>query len=384
MSDLQLEMHDAIGKPLQTHIGAISTSAGSRPRNSRRTDVQRASSPREEIISLLRGQLACPVISCLEELGWLEHMLEAPFDHTTFPGAPDEAAFHSVMRYLTALQLLEFGQGLYRVTALGTTVFRRSGAFCILHSYEAYTRQLRTLLLPDGTRRPEVSRRRNVLGSGVMHGRKFFKPALELLGNEQVDVIADVGCGDGEFLARCATSFPGAHLVGIDLSEVAVNVTRTRFQKAGQDTRFSGLIANGADIHAWVGPALALAKHGRLLISMWFLLHEFSENRVHVVATFLRRLQHACPNAIVIIGEVVKHSAETLRLNRGSSVLPELTLVHELSGQGLLTWDQWQEVVARVPYQIERQLLFDELVPSDGGELMPSNFIWKLVPRQSS
>src|SRR5688572_19722769 len=31
--------------------------------------------PREEIVSLLRGQVACPVISCLGQLGWIDRML---------------------------------------------------------------------------------------------------------------------------------------------------------------------------------------------------------------------------------------------------------------------------------------------------------------------
>src|SRR5207302_2085002 len=60
---------------------------------------------RSEIIGLLRGQVACPVLANLAELGWLDQMLEASFNCASFPEA-EPAATKSVFKYLAALGLI--------------------------------------------------------------------------------------------------------------------------------------------------------------------------------------------------------------------------------------------------------------------------------------
>ena len=41
--------------------------------------------------------------------------------------------------------------------------------------------------------------------------------------------IADIGCGSGEFTARLAALFPGAHIVGIDILEGSIAYARKRY-----------------------------------------------------------------------------------------------------------------------------------------------------------
>src|SRR5690606_1289260 len=99
--------------------------------------------PRQQIIALLRGQVACPVLSTLGQLGWLERMGAEPFRREDFSPPPDTAAFKSVMSYLGALGLIEppTGAPTFVATELGRKVFARYGAFCILNSYESYMRK---------------------------------------------------------------------------------------------------------------------------------------------------------------------------------------------------------------------------------------------------
>jgi SAM-dependent methyltransferase len=382
MSNIQLEIEHP-QEPAMDVIAAWNTAPISAvsPSHSAQSQTVRPMNPREEIIMLLRGQLACPVISCLGELGWLDRMADGPFDHTSFPESLNPAAFRSVMQYLATLQLIDLEPDRYRTTSLGARVFRRAGAFCILNSYESYMRQLRSLLLPDDTPSPEVCRKRNVIGSGAMHGRKFFVPALAMLEDQRYDVIADVGCGDGQFLSQCSEHFPEAQLLGIDLSPIAVEETLARLQHTRNPKSLRGITANGADIDDWSEHVLNACPHGLPLISMWFLLHEISQGRTDVVVEFFTKLHARCPRATLLIGEVVKHSVATLARYRSTSVLPELTLLHELSGQGLLSWDEWQEVARRVPYRISGQQVFDAFL-LESGEIIPSNFIWKLTPHQ--
>jgi hypothetical protein len=115
---------------------------------------------------------------------------------------------------------------------------------------------------------------------------------------------------------------------------------------------------------------------------MWFLLHEISRGQTDVIVNFLTTLHARCPQATLLVGEVMRHSVATLARHRSISVLPELSLLHELSGQGLLSWAQWLGVAERIPYIIDGQLLFDAIA-LESGEVTPSNFIWKLIPRRN-
>lgn len=340
--------------------------------------------PREEIVALLRGQVACPLISRLGEIGWLDRMVAAPFDHDSFNEPAEPAAFRAVMAYLVALELLEEhgSDSGFRATPLGSRVFKRYGTFCILNSYEAYMRSISSLLVPDGSARPQVDRARNVIGSGAIHSRKFFADALDMLRKDDYQMIVDVGCGDGKFLSGCMRTWPAAKLVGVDISPTAVDQTLRRIHHEEAQRHIEGVVADGADLSAWTSFVQQGSEQAgaRVLISCWFLIHEISRGQVKIVVDYFAELRKQCPHARVLVGEVVRLTRKTLAINRSSSVLPELTLLHDLSRQGLLSWDQWQRVVAEIPYRLRAERLFD-VVRSENGTSIPSSFIWYLEPR---
>jgi hypothetical protein len=208
----------------------------------------------------------------------------------------DPAAFRSVMNYLMSLQLVRTEGERFSVTSLGQQIFRRYGAFCIINSYEGYMRELQALLVPDGRVRPTVNRRRNVIGSGALHEKKFFAPALALMGEERPEVAADIGCGDGQFLSSCARRWPGAPLLGVDLSPVAVEESRRRLSLEAPDSSFTGVVANAVDVDTWATlvPEDVLRER-RILLSCWFVIHEISERKVSVIVDFFRRVHARCP-----------------------------------------------------------------------------------------
>lgn len=336
--------------------------------------------PREEIIALLRGQVACPLISCIGELGWLERMAEGPFDHESFADAVDSTAFAAVMAYLIALELVEPGaNGGFAVTRLGAVVFRRYGTFCILNSYERYMQSLRSILIPDGAPRPQVDRIRNVIGSGAMHERKFFGPALELLSDTEFQCIADIGCGDGKFLLNCVRRFPRAGLLAVDSSAVAVDATLKRLHVACPDVKVSGTLADGADVASWSKHLACGGDSSAVLVSLWFLVHEISRNDPESVIRFFELLQQHCPGATILMGEVVRMPPALLAKNRSTSILPELLLLHDLSRQGVLGWEEWQYIAEQIPYVRVAERSFD-LVRGPGATSQPSSFVWCLAP----
>jgi SAM-dependent methyltransferase len=338
--------------------------------------------PREEIVALLRGQVACPVISCLGQLGWIDRMLEGPFDVRDFGPSVDPRVFRSIMTYLRSMGLLQrtIDQRL-TTTVVGQQVLRRYGAFCIINSYESYMQRVRSLLVPNGERKPQVDRLRNVIGSGALHTRKFFVPALDLLAAQPFTRVVDVGCGDGRFLLTCLERFPDASLLAVDLSPVAVEETSRRLRMLPSKPEVHGVVADGADVACWSQHLQRLAtSRGSTLISLWFLVHEISHGEVQVVVDFFRRLHSLCPGATVLMGEVVRIHEDWLAFGKSESVLPELTLLHELSGQGLLSWAEWQQIADEIPYIIVNKRLFDHFRGPDD-TTQPSSFVWCLDPR---
>jgi SAM-dependent methyltransferase len=335
--------------------------------------------PRQELIGLLRGQVACPLLSCLGELGWLDRMSAGRFARPDFPGGVDEAAFSAIIGYLTSLGLIApaAGPGSYAATALGLTVFARYGAFCLLHSYEDYFRSFRALLLPNGAPRPAVDRLRNVLGSGQLHARKFFPAALALTETRVFATVADIGCGDGTFLELLLRQQHRARAIAVDISATAVESANRRLTTALPARNVSTLVADGRDVASWA-TGLAVADEPQL-VSMWFLVHEISGGKPETVISFFEEVRQALPRSELLIGEITRLSAAVLAGVRTESIMPEFTLFHDLSGQGLLTAEAWREVESRIPYRIVARRDFDPIPGGEGPQ--PSSFVWHLAPR---
>ena len=97
--------------------------------------------PREELVALLRGRAACPILSGLGEHGLLDRMLAGPFTAADFPEVVDHRLFAATLTYLVGLGLLTRTDGNppgYSATKVGRTVFTRYGSASLIHSYRDY------------------------------------------------------------------------------------------------------------------------------------------------------------------------------------------------------------------------------------------------------
>jgi SAM-dependent methyltransferase len=330
--------------------------------------------PRQEIVSLLRGWFACPVISCLGEMGVLNRMAQSPFSLDDFPQVANRAGLAAIFEYLISLGVLARcadGENRYQASPLGAKVFQRYGAFCLLHSYRDYFDRLPALLNGAGPS-ATVNRLRNVIGSGQLHAKKFFPTALNFLGERSCDAVVDVGCGDGQFLLATLKAHPNTSAVAVDSSAIAVQTTLERLQTEFPNRSVRGEVANGFEVEAW---SQALSSNTKTaVVTLWFVVHEFSDGQPERVIEFFRRLRACCPNAEVIVGEIVNVPAELLADSRDDSIMPEFLLFHSLSGQGVLSWEQHQQVLAGIPYKLVNEQRFDVV------ESIPSSFIWHLQP----
>ncbi len=338
-------------------------------------NVRFETNPRQELIALLRGRFAVPVISALAERELLPRMRQAPFRISDFHEVRDQAVLLSIFRYLQGLGLLAIQGGedesCFIVTDIGQTVFNRAGAFLILDSYHDYFAALPQLLAGEETK-ATVERSKNVLGCGMLHRRKFFPAALEIVRQEAWDAMVDIGCGDGTYLSEAMDQAHAPLAVGVDLSPEAVGATRRRLCAFELRT----VVADAFDVSEW---ARMIPRSSRCVISLWFVVHEFSQRDENRVVEFFRRISDSLPNAEIVVGELVDHSPEVLAPLHTRVILPEFQLFHELSGQGVLSWEQHQTVLSRIPYELAGEVRFDEIRGADG-KLVPSSFVWHLKP----
>lgn len=335
---------------------------------------------RLRLVSLLRGYFATPIIATLGELGIAERMLEGSFHLDELAAEHDRRVLRPLFRYLHSIGILELrAADEYRVTMEGRTVLTRNGAFSLLLSYAPYFDSLASLLLGEGET-PVVNRVRNVRGSGHLHARKFFPAALELCALSSPKGLIDVGCGDGMFLDHASHKWAAAVPFGVDLSEAAVEATHRRLSMRYGDSRHA-CVSDGYDIATWVElvpPEVRQASE--LVISMWFVAHEFSNGSVDRMVKYFATLRSFFPNASLLLGEICNIPAERLAVDYARSIMPEFLLFHDLSGQGVLSWRQWQEVRERIPYSLKGERRFDE-VKSLNDDPIPASFLWLLDPQ---
>lgn len=333
--------------------------------------------PREELVALLRGQAACPILTGLGRHGFLDQMLHGPFSISDFTNVADPRLLSVTLTYLASLGLLRIVGSdpvRYEVTKVGHTTFTRYGSCALITSYREYFERVAGLIVGDHHHPvPTVDRRLNVIGSGQLHARKFFPHAYVILTNHPFRRLIDLGCGNGEFIDGLLRKRPEVQAVGVDISEVAASEVRERF---------GGLVPVVLSDAGAVAKWTAALPPGQTpeVISLWYVVHEFTAGRVDRAVEFFTKLHAEFPKADVIMGEIVNLPTEVLSAGHIESIMPEFLLFHALSGQGVLTWENHLQVLRQIPYTLEAELLFDELADGAGGTLC-SSFVWHLRPK---
>jgi len=339
----------------------------------------------EDIIVLLRGFFTAPIISSLGRLGALELMrTTASFTVDDFSKLPNKKLLKDTLRYLARLGLIEDVEGkehVYRATELGAEIFRRANSFYVPHSYCEYMYQYHDMIQDTtSTIKPEVERLENVIGSGITHLR-YFPPAVSFLKRKvEFDTLIDIGCGDGHFLSTFIKDVPGKNVVGIDLSSLSTQTTEKILRDKYPDINLTTVCCDALDVKKWSQVALRVASGGKVAISMWFLLHEISRNQPKILIEFLRQIHLTFPGAPLVIGEVVRQSEDILLSNNFRSLLPEYLFFHEISNQGILSWQEYRDVLNDSEYNLVVEKLFDE-APDKNGNKIPSTFVWCLIPK---
>lgn len=339
----------------------------------------------EDIVLLLRGFFSTPVISSLGRLGVLDALKSSSsFTVNDFLNISNKKLLQTTFHYFSRLGLIEIMDGqdeVYRITDLGKEIFRRANSFYVPHSYYEYMYHYHDLIQDANFElHQKVERLENVIGSGQTHQR-YFPPAISFLKRKvSFEVVADVGCGDGHFLLAFLAMVPGKKVVGIDISKISTEVTYQNLRAKYPNQEICVVCSDALDVEKWSGPVLKMAETGEIVISMWFLLHEISKNKPGNVIQFLKQVYRLFPNSHIIIGEVVRQSDDMLSKHSNASIMPEYLFFHEMSDQGVLSWEEYQHILNNIPYELLFDRLFDETV--DDANKTPGAFVWCLKPKK--
>lgn len=339
----------------------------------------------EEIVLLMRGFFSTPVISSLGRLGVLNAMISATsFTVDDFLNIPNKKLLQDSFHYFLRLGFIEHvdnQEDIFKVTELGRQIFHRCSSFYVPHSYYEYmNKYYEQLLNPFGKISQKVERLENVIGSGKTHQR-YFPPAISFLKRKvNFNVIVDIGCGDGHFLSVFLKNISKKKVVGIDISQIAIDVTYRNLHAQYPNQEISVICSDAFDIEKWSKELFRIAGTERIAISMWFLIHEISKNKPDIVIKYLKQIHKIFPDAPIIICELVRHRDDILAKNRTVSIMAEYLFFHELSGQGILSWEEYQKILNNIPYKLLSERLFDE-IPDGKRKFVPSSFVWCLVPK---
>ena len=94
------------------------------------------------------------------------------------------------------------------------------------------------------------------------------------------------------------------------------------------------------------------------------------------IIRFFKDIKKYIPNAIILIGEITKIENHVLALNKDVSIMPEFLFFHELSGQGVLKFSDYDLILKKIPYRLSKCIKFDLM--RHNKKTIPSAFIWLL------
>jgi SAM-dependent methyltransferase len=326
----------------------------------------------------MRGFYSLPILLNLHKCGFLKKLSSKSYVNIKNFNVKNKFFFEKILKYLCNLELIDKKKNSYKLTKLGLTVSKRIGTFYILNSYSKIPLRFEYNLKKNSNYENWCERNDNILGSGLIHKKKFFKPGLELSDIKNKNIIFDIGCGDGTYLNLAKSINSRIKIAGCDISSKSVTQTRNNLNIKDKSQIFR---SNGMDIE-YIKMYLEKKKiilDKNSLISMWFLLHEISNNSQLSLIKYLKKVKKNFPETPILIGEISSLSEKQVRAHNKISILPEFKLFHELSGQGLLKEKDYVSIFNKASYQIKKLIRTDKLYHNR--IYSSSNFVCLIKPK---
>ena len=156
---------------------------------------------RSEIISYLRGYYFLPIFFYLHKKKYLDLFIQKKNKIRIKDFKNSNKFFlEKVLDYLVRIKILRKKKDIYSLTDTGFVLKKRIGTMYILSSYSNILNKFDYNMNHKIDKKKLCNRDENVIGSGLLHNRKFFEPALKKIDISNKNFVLDIGCGDGAFL----------------------------------------------------------------------------------------------------------------------------------------------------------------------------------------
>lgn len=329
--------------------------------------------------SILRGLYATPIICELSKNNIFSKETKK-INKKNYSKLKNKFMLNLCLEYLSQLKITENIRNEWFLTDVGYEIFRRSNSFFVPHSYRNVVLNLGEIL--KGKKKIEnikIDRKENILGSGLTHLRYFYQPLNFCKSFKDFDTLIDLGCGNGDFIKLALKVKKDLKIVGIDLSNDSVRTCKKNLKK--YICRKKSIIFNSdiSKVTYWKKKSNRILKNSNPIISMWFMLHEISDHKVKNVKNFLKKVYKNFPKNSLLIGEIIKQDNNILKEIHENSLMPEYLFFHKLSGQGILSWDDYKSLLVDSPYLLEYEWKFD----NENSKKIPSAFVWILKPKKN-
>jgi phospholipid N-methyltransferase len=333
---------------------------------------------RSEIIGYLRGYYFFPIFFYLYDKRYIDKFIKKN-NKITLKDLKKKNNFflEKILNYLVRIKILIKKNKFYSLSDTGLILNKRIGAMYILHSYSNILTDIKRNINYGVNKRKLCNRKENVIGSGLLHVRKFFEPALKKIDLSNKKFVLDIGCGDGTFLKNVIKRNKNIGILGCDLSKESVKQTKKKIKLKKNDLIFNLNGSNLSEIKNILKKnKIHLGKDS--IISMWFLLHEISNNSKDILVKYLSNVKKNFSDTPLLIGEISKQTNELLQKHKDISLMPEFYLFHEISGQGLLSEKDFFSVFRQSGYSLQWIINTDKI--NFNKTTSNSNFICMLKP----
>jgi len=313
----------------------------------------------KNIVQNLRGFYLTQIISYLGKSKYLDDIL----NHKIIDVKKNKLNFSPeilkvIFDYLSNVGFATKVKKNYKLTELGKDVLRRYSSYFVPHSYKNYF-YFFDKLLKNKREKIVVDRYENILGSGKTHLRYFIHAIQSLKKLGPISSLIDIGIGNADFAINLSKQNKINKIFGVDFSKVSVKESSRSLKKLKIKNKV--IFCDGGNVDKWAKKATNFLKNENVAISLWFLIHEISNNSEKKIINFLNKIKFYFPNSPLIICELVNIPSNVLSKNKEFTYIPEYLLFHQLSSQNVLTLEQLNTIIKKSKYKVKSKIYFDEI-----------------------
>jgi len=313
----------------------------------------------KNIIQNLRGFYLTQIIAYLGKSKYIDEIL----NHKLINVKKNKLNFSpeilkGIFDYLSNVGFAIKVKNKYKLTELGNDVLRRYSSYFVPHSYKNYF-YFFDKLLKNKKEKILVDRYENILGSGKTHLRYFIHAIHNLKKLGPISSLIDIGIGNADFAINLNKQNKLNKVFGVDFSNVSVKESSRALNKKKINNKV--MLCDGGNVDKWAKVATNFLKNENVAISLWFLIHEISNNSEKKIVNFLNKIKFYFPNSPLIICELVNIPSDVLSENKESTYIPEYLLFHQLSSQNVLTFEKLNSIIKKSKYKIKSRIYFDEI-----------------------